>query len=266
MAQAQGAAGIIAEADPDILVLQEIENGRTLEYLNDQFEHPYPYIYITRLRRSSGDRVKLNIALLTRLRPIQVRQLGFQKLSGRGHPTRGSLSAEFKLDQNSRLLVYGVHLKSNYGEMPRNRAQRAIALHHIAADAVSETLQNDPLSTSIVILGDTNVDPDTPQFADDPSLEPLAGSYVDLWRGRPIEERTTIPSRQAGETGDPLMVFPPAAFDRVFVSRNLTENGHWKAQPPQTLQKGVNTTNNLVQPGVDGHITDHHLVYVDLKR
>jgi len=266
IAQAQGAAKIIAEANPDILVLQEIENGRTLEYLNDQFDTPYPYIYISRLRRSSGDMDKLNLGMLTRLRPLQVRQLGFHDLDGRGHPARGSLAAEFNLGDDAHLLIYGLHLKSNYGKAPRNRAQRAIALHHIAADAVSETLQNDPRKTSIVILGDTNVDPDTPQFADDPSLEPLVGSYVDLWRGRPIEERTTIPTRHAGETGDPLMSFPPAAFDRVFVSRNLTENGTWKAQPPQTLQKGVNTTNNLTPPGVDGHVTDHHLVYVDLKR
>lgn len=266
MTHAHDAAAIISEANPDILMLEEIENARTLEYLNEQFTNAYPYIYISKLRSSSGEKDKLNLALFSRLRPSQVRQLGFYDLAGLGRPARGSLSAEFDLGDGSQLLTYGIHLKSNFGEAPRNQAQRSIALHHIAADAISENLRNFPDPTSIVILGDTNVDPDTPAFASDPSLEPLAGSYVDLWRGRPIEERTTIPMRLAGETGDPLMVFPPAAFDRVFVSHNLAGNGPWNALPPQTLQKGTDTTNNLTPPGVNGHVSDHHLVYVDLIR
>ena len=265
-AHVRAAAAIIAEANPDILLLEEIENGRVLEYLNDQLGHPYAYIYISKLRQTSGEKEKLNLALLCRLRPEQVRQLGFYNLGGKGRPARGSLAAEFDLGDGSDLLVYGIHLKSNFGDMPRNQAQRAIALHHIAADAVSENLRNLPRPTSIVILGDTNVDPDCPAFAADPSLEPLAGSYVDLWRGRPIEERTTIPTRQAGETGDPLLVFPPSAFDRVFVSHNLAADGPWRALPPQTLQKGTDTTNNLTPPGVNGHVSDHHLTYVDLAR
>jgi endonuclease/exonuclease/phosphatase family metal-dependent hydrolase len=266
MTHARAAAEIIAEANPDILVLQEIENGRTLEFLNEQFADPYRYVYISKLRQTSGEKERLNLALLSRLRPRNVRQLGFYNLGGKGRPARGSLAAEFDLGDDLSLLVYNIHLKSNYGEAPKNQAQRAIALHHIAADAVSETLQNDPDPTAVLILGDTNVDPDTEAFATDPSLEPLAGGFVDLWRGRPIEERTTIPARQAGETGDPLLVFPPSAFDRVFVSRNLAANGPWKALPPQTLQKGTDTTNNLTQPGFNGHVSDHHLVYVDLAR
>ena len=266
MTHARDAAAIIAEADPDVLVLQEIENGRTLEFLNEQFERPYAYIYISKLRQTSGENERLNLALLSRLRPRNVRQLGFYNLGGKGRPARGSLAAEFDLGDGSSLLVYDIHLKSNFGEMPRNQAQRAIALHQIAADAVSEKLQNDPDPTSVLILGDTNVDPDTEAFADDPSLEPLAGSYVDLWRGRPIEERTTIPTRLPGETGDPLLVFPPAAFDRIFASKNLAANGPWRVSPPQTIQKGTDTANNLTQPGLNGHVSDHHLAYVDLTR
>lgn len=266
MTHARAAAAIIAEANPDILVLQEIENGRTLEFLNEQFAVPYPYIYISKLRQTSGEIERLNLALLARVRPRNVRQLGFYNLGGKGRPARGSLAAEFDLGDNFNLLVYDIHLKSNYGEMPRNQAQRAIALHHIAADIVSETLQNDPDPTSAIILGDTNVDPDTEAFAADPSLDPLAGGFVDLWRGRPIEERTTIPTRQAGPDGDPLLVFPPAAFDRIFTSRNLAANGPWRVGRPETIQKGTDTANNLTQPGYNGHVSDHHIAYVDLSR
>ena len=263
---ARAAAAIIAEADPDVLVLQEIENGRTLEFLNDQFELPYAYIYISKLRQTSGENERLNLALLSRLRPRNVRQLGFVQLGGKSRPTRGALAAEFDLGDGSRLLVYDVHLKSNYGEMPRNQAQRAIALHHVAADAVAEKLQNDPDPTSVLILGDTNVDPDNEAFAADPSLDPLAGGYRDLWRGRPIAERTTIPTRQAGPNGDTNLVFPPAAFDRIFASKNLGGGGGWRVGRPEAVQKGTDTANNLTPPGVDGHVTDHHLAYVDLER
>ena len=266
MAHARAAAAIIAEANPDLLVLQEIENGRTLEFLNDQFADPYPYIYISKLRHSSGENEKLNLALLSRLRPGTVRQLGFYNLEGVGRPTRGALSAEFDLGGDARLLVYDIHLKSNFGEAPKNQAQRAIGLHHIAADAISQNLRNLPASTSALILGDTNVDPDSAAFARDPSLEPLAGSYVDLWRGRPIAERTTIPMRQAGETGDPLLVFDPSAFDRVFASKNMAGDGPWRVSPPQAIQKGADTANNLTPPGLNGHVSDHYLVYVDLTR
>lgn len=266
IAHAQAAAEIIAEADPDILLLQEVENGRVLEFLNEQFEHPYSYIYVTQLRSSSGRKDKLNLALLSRVRPVRVRELSFHQLEGPGRPTRGSLAAEFDLGRCCRLLTYNIHLKSNYGEAPRNQAQRGIALHHIAADALGQTYKNTFASniTYTLVLGDTNVDPDSEGFADDPSLAPLSGSFADLWLGRPIEERTTIPTREAGETGDPLHVFPPSAFDRVFASTHFTTDGNWTVSPPQAIQRGTDTTNNTTLPGLNGHISDHHLVFVDL--
>lgn len=266
VAQARGAAEIIAEADPDILLLQEIENARVLIFLNEQFETPYPYIYVTDLRRSSGPRDPLNLGMLSRLKPRRVRQLGFHALQGAGSPTRGTMGAVFDLGFDATLMTYNLHLKSNFGEAARNQAQRAIALHLIGADIVSESYRNFPRSTSTLVLGDTNVDPDSEAFSADPSLEPLAGSFADLWLGRPLEERTTIPSRQAGEGGDPFLVFPPSAFDRVFASKNLVENGPWRVSPPTSIQRGTDTANNLTKPGVDGHVSDHYLVYVDLTR
>ena len=268
MTHARDAAAIIAEADPDVLVLQEIENGRTLEYLNEQLPRPYDYVYISKLRQTSGENERLNLALLARLPPRNVRQLGFYNLGGKARPARGALAAEFRLGGDAALLVYGIHLKSNYGEMPRNQAQRGVALHQIAADAIAEVFQNAVRTnaTYALILGDTNVDPDTEQFAADPSLEPLAGGYLDLWRGRPIAERTTIPTRQAGPNGDTNLVFPPAAFDRIFASKNLGGGAPWRVGRPETLQKGTDVENNLTQPGFNGHVSDHHLAYVDLER
>jgi endonuclease/exonuclease/phosphatase family metal-dependent hydrolase len=261
-AHARGAAQIINEASPDILFLQEVENARALETLNAHLERPYAHVYVTDLRRSSGGREKLNLAMLSRIPPRRVRQLGFHALDGAGRPARGTQSATFDLPDGSMLLLYNVHLKSNYGEAPRNQAQRAIALHLLGADAVSQTYRHHPRPTATLVLGDTNVDPDSNAFADDPSLEPLAGAFVDLWRGRPLDERTTIPTRLSADTN---MIFPPAAFDRVFASKNLVGPGPWRVAPPKVLQKGTVTRDNEVKPGTEGHVSDHYLVYVDLQ-
>ena len=262
-AHVRGAAAIVSEADPDVLLLQEIENARALLALNAALPKPFDFAYVSDLRNSSGPRDKLNLALLSRLPPARVRQLGFHALEGAGRPTRGALSAAFDFADGSSLLVYNVHLKSNFGDAPRNQAQRAVALHLVAADSVSESFRNVPRPTSVLVLGDTNVDPDSDQFASDPSLEPLAGSFLDLWRGRPIDERTTIATRHPGDTN---LVFPPAAFDRVFASKNLAGSGPWFVSPPQAVQKGSATRDNTLQPGVGGHVSDHYLVFVDLLR
>jgi len=263
VAQARGAAEIVAEAQPDILLLQEVENARVLVFLNDQLDDPFDYIYVTDFRRSSGARDKLNLGVLSRLKPKRVRQLGFQALRGAGRPARGILSASFDLGNDTTLLTYNIHLKSNFGLAERNHAQRGIALHLLGADFFSEVYRSYPRTTATLVLGDTNVDPDSESFAADPSLEPLAGSFADLWLGRPIEERTTIPTRQAGNTN---LVFPPSAFDRAFASKNLVDSGPWRVTDPVSIQRGTATHDNTLLPGVDGHVSDHYLVHLDLIR
>ena len=260
-AHADLAAAIVAEADPDVLFLEEVENRDMLLLLNDRLPRPYPSAYLTRLRHSDGSREKLNLGLLTRLPPLEVREIAFSRLPlGPARPSRGAIAARFRLAPGRQLLAYGIHLKSNFGEAPRNRAKRAIALHILAADAEAQRLLADPDELDVVILGDTNVDPELGEFAGDPSLLPLAGAYADLWLGRPIEERTTLPTRAAG---DPALVFRPACFDRVFASRGLLE-APWRFAPPVAVQRGVATADNLVKPGLQDHASDHHLVYADL--
>ena len=279
-AQAAGAASVIAEADPDILLLQEIENPAALALLNAALPAPYPYAYITRYRASDLSAVRINEALLSRIPPSEVRQISFNRLPDGRRPTRGALSVRVPLAAGRDLLLYAIHLKSNYGIPPRNVAQRTIALHLLAADAAAERYRtSDHAALSVLMLGDTNVDPDTPEFASDPSLDALAGGYSDLWRGRPIDERTTLPTRHAGPDGDTNLVFRPAAFDRVFASRDLVTPPPYpdpaldpllppapaySVTPPRAIQRGCATNDNTLLPGQPPHISDHYLVYLDL--
>ena len=292
--QTAGAAEIIAEANPDILVLEEIENPAALRALNAALPIPYPYAYITRYLTSSSIPDRLNEALLSRIPPAEVRQLGFHRLPRHRRPTRGALAARFSLAPGRDLLVYGVHLKSNFGDPPRNIAQRSIALHLLAADAEAERYASYPRAAlSVLILGDTNVDPENEQFAADPSFAALAGGYTDLWLGVPLPARTTIPTRHAGPNGDTNLVFPPSAFDRIFASKDLTSPPAPYAPPPNlpppapddpaaanrfphapppsyaislpvSIQRGCATHDNLLQPGMGGHVSDHYLAYADI--
>jgi endonuclease/exonuclease/phosphatase family metal-dependent hydrolase len=170
------------------------------------------------------------------------------------------LRAAFDLEDDHGLLVYGVHLKSNWGEAPRNVARRQRAMELIRED-VEAWRQTHQGRWEIAVMGDMNVDPEVEQFAEDSSLVPL-DDWSDLWLGRPIEERTTIPTRY----GDTNMVFPPAAFDRIIVSAELQQEP-WVVEEISVLQRGVNIEDIHARPGDDpDNASDHYPVYVDIVR
>lgn len=260
---AAGAASVIDEASPDVLLLQEVENARAVSFLNERLARPYPYVYVSSLRTAAGTRDTLNLAILSRIRPDFVRQLDFHLLRGQSRPSRGTLCAAFSLPGCPMpVLVYDIHLKSNFGDFPKVVAKRAAALHQISMDILEESVARAPAQVASFILGDTNTDPETEQFRNDPSLLPLAATHRDLWLGHPIERRTTIPTRHAGDTN---LVFPPSAFDRIFVSRNFTpRNSGYLLSAPAVIQRGTATHDNLLSPGEQGHVSDHYLVYLDL--
>lgn len=260
-AQAALAAALIEEIDPDLVMVIEIENGASLQLLNAAMKKPYPAGYITDFGDDKPDQQKLNLAVLTRVPLAELRELDFSPLTGAGRPPRGTLHVQVDLGGKHRLAAYLVHLKSNYGYKPRNLYQRRHAMQLVAKDA-KDLLQQKPGTTwEFLVLGDVNVDPEQAQFARDWSMSPLRRGWKDLWRGRPLHERTTLATRY----GDPALEFPPACFDRFYAGADLT-NLPWKVAEPQVLQKGTHTRDVKVLPGVDGHVSDHYPVYVDILR
>lgn len=258
--QARGAAALLNEIQPQVLLLMEVESTQSLAVLNAHLQPPFPVAYITRLGDGSSDDQKMNLAILSRLPVAAATEVDFGPLQGPGRPTRGFLRAELDLGASHRLVLYAVHLKSNFGHRPRNIAQRQSTLEMIAEDARKLAASDPSVKWEMLVAGDTNVDPELPEFAGDPSLKPLK-DWKDLWRGRPLAERTTVPTRY----GDPALEFPPACFDRLFASPGLTE-APWKAGAPQTLPRGVDTRRVNSLPGEGEHISDHYPVYVDLLK
>jgi endonuclease/exonuclease/phosphatase family metal-dependent hydrolase len=257
--QARRAAGILQEIQPGIVVIQEIENFKALKMLNQYLDPPFPIGYVTRFAEDRKEKEKLNIAVLSRY-PLQgVREIDFSPLEGDGRPPRGALSFYVELGRRHKLLVYAVHLKSNWGERDRNRAKRRHAMTLLRADAESVLKRYPDFRWEVMITGDMNVDPDAPAFEDDPTLSPFS-DWIDLWHGQPAESRVTLPTRH----GDPMREFPPVAFDRFVVSQELSRPP-WVAALPRALPKGVDTRDVRAEPGRSlFHVSDHYPVYLDL--
>jgi len=252
--QAADAAALIERMNPDLLALIEVENADAVNLLNRRLSIPYPAAFITDL----GDD-KLNLALLSRVPLQEVTEFDFQPLLGGGRPPRGILRAEVVLEDGRTLLVYVVHLKSNWGSRQRNERKRRNALELVAMDAEAR-LADPAISEEIVIIGDMNVDPADPEFAHDSTLAPLA-AWRDLWEGIPLEQRITIPTRY----GDRSMEHPPATFDRVFVSPSLVEKP-WVAGVPRAIAGGVSTNVFALPGGPEGHVSDHYPIFLELQR
>lgn len=258
--QARVAARILDAIDPDILVLQEIENTTALRLLNEQLEDPFPLGYVTALGDGGARREHLNLAVLSRVPLEDVRELDFGPLRGRGRPTRGALGFSIDLGDDHHLLIYTVHLKSNFGQRWLNRRQRYNALQFVRRDADRIMAARSTAHWSAVLVGDMNVDPELESFDGDYSLRPF-GDWVDLFRGRPLTERTTVPTRY----GDPRFVFPPSCFDRFLVTSNLLVRP-WIVGTPRAVPLGVDTNVFTLGGQNDIHASDHYPVFLDLLR
>jgi endonuclease/exonuclease/phosphatase family metal-dependent hydrolase len=259
--QAQGAAAIIDQINPDLLIIQEIENRRALKLLNENLTRPYPQGFITRFHADYRRGRKQNIALLSRLPLADVTELEFGHLTASNAPPRGMLRVILPLSPERSLLIYGVHLKSNWGESTNNIVRRQAALQFMLQDAAAIAEDTPRTQWEILVAGDMNVDPQTETFAQDTSLAALA-SWHDLWQNIPLPDRTTIPTRY----GDPEREYPPAAFDRIIVSPTL-RRAPWLTTTAHVLQQGIDTNNINAHTGYTAdHVSDHYPVYTDIIR
>jgi len=258
--QAKGAATIIAELAADILLISEIENTRILDILNTSLDKPYPYGYVSDFGIKSGRIEKMNIGMLSRISPVAVDEIDFGPLQGPGRPTRGLFRAQFDLGDNHILVVYSSHLKSNYGDRAKNFSQRVNAMKIMKEDADKIMAANPDKTWEVMILGDFNTDPLELEFKDDPTIKVLTG-WTDLWSIHPdVKNIYTVPTRY----GDPHREFPPALFDRIITSPELT-SAPWKVGNPEVITKGTVTEDVKTMPGDNGHVSDHYPIYVDLN-
>jgi len=257
--QAKSAAGILNQINADVLFLFEIENAAVVDLLRSFLSVEYRMSIISDWNSGHGHD-RLNAAILSRFPLVDCREIDFGMMKT-PRPPRGLLRAAIDLDPDTRLVCYGVHLKSNWGNADLNIDKRRGGLEWLVRDATAYRESRPNQKLEFLVVGDFNVDPASPGFSQDHSLEPLKG-WVDFWKGRLLRERVTLPSR----AGDPDRKFLPVTFDRAYGSPELAKDP-WRAGSPQVVPLGVDTHDIFAAPGASmKHVSDHFPVYLDIQK
>ena len=185
-------ARVIHELDADILGLQEVENRRVLDDLNDLLREQYGGGYEHSVHRDGPDHRGVDVALLSRIPPTATRWL--TPMDGQ----REVLIADFETNGH-RLTVFVNHWKSHWGSKKKATRMRGVQARAVRAE-VDSLLDRDP-AAAILLTGDFNDDVDRPALVEvlrsvsdrhrirsDPSGRLLYNLSGDL----PAEERGTI--------------------------------------------------------------------------
>jgi len=217
--QIRAAAAEVGTASPDILFAEEIRDRQAMKKLAPG----RAYYYCTSIPRPADENPALpnqGLAMASRLVPRRVWVLDFSKLAQTpDRPVRGILGAEFAL-KSGKLVVYGLHLKSNRGDAAGNRQRRQRTVDLLKDDWKRQGL--DPARDRILVGGDFNTSPDDPQFDGERTLGKLAAAgFVNGISGQP---------RAFTVSGNGW--FPPNAFDHIFVSPAQADR--FPAPPPWT--------------------------------
>jgi endonuclease/exonuclease/phosphatase family metal-dependent hydrolase len=113
----------------------------------------------------------------------------------------------FRLPDGRLLLTYNLHLKSNAGgEAAANRAKREESVRQLLAHIGSELPKyREGGAPAVLIAGDFNTDPDSPQFAAERTIAMVReAGFVSAFEGMPKSGRITWPSDGR---------YPDATFD-----------------------------------------------------
>ncbi len=258
--QARGVAALLDAVRPDLAIFSEIESDTCVEMVNRSLARPFPGCFITSF--DAGNSARMNIALLTRLPILEAREIDFHTLMGPGRPPRGALRVIARLSDGHKLLIYGVHLKSNVGEKARNMVLRRNAAELIANNA-RELMESEPETQwEAMIIGDMNIDPWMPAFVGDTSLLPFR-AWSDLWLLRPGGQVPTLPGE--AESVDDEGYYD-VTFDRVLVNAALRDPpwvAGWPEVFPYGHEAGARLPNGqrLADP-----VSDHLMFYFDITR
>lgn len=164
-------AGVIREANADIVLLQEVEDEAALRRLNAMLEDQD---YETQLVQGKDTFNRQDVAMLTRLEPSRVYRINAEGESGgESSQVTKNLVATFDLGGES-IAVITAHFIARPDDRSRQhkREAQADALRDAAVDLRAD-------GYSIIIAGDLNdYDPDVPDVAE--ALDPIAGTLTIL--------------------------------------------------------------------------------------
>jgi endonuclease/exonuclease/phosphatase family metal-dependent hydrolase len=135
---------------PDVLLLSEVENARSLRFLNQELG---PSSYTTEILIEGRDERGIDPAILSRLPLLgtpQLHEIPFRPEDGEmpSGPSRGLLHVQLKLPDQSRLHALALHFPSQAN--PHIMRRQAVA-------ALKAIVAQIPTTDSVVVGGDFNI-------------------------------------------------------------------------------------------------------------
>ena len=188
--------------DSDILCLQEIKGPESINLIADRLPE-YKIQMVSNFKRN------LEIAIISKMPATAAFAQEFHPADLT--PPRGFAFAAFQFGTDV-LLTYSVHLKSNYGGIPKTIPVREESAQQIIAHAQEQKsfYRNQGLNPVVLLCGDWNSDPTQPQFSADETLKRFADAgYV--WTFRGMERKDCVTWLSDGR-------YPDAVFDGFFGS------------------------------------------------
>ena len=128
------------------------------------------------------------------------------KANGAIVPPRGFAFAAYEVAPRQLLLVYGLHLKSNRGELNENIALRQESMSQLLShmDAM-ETAYGKLGTLTWIVGGDCNTSLDDPQYANETTLKNLmAKGFAWVWQGMPLGSES--PCRRTKVSPQPVSI------------------------------------------------------------
>lgn len=155
-----------------------------------------------------GQNETQQVAIASRLEPISAWSESW-KAGSAITPPRGFAFAAYQLAPRKLLLVYGLHLKSNRGEIVEDIAIREESMRQLFAHMKDMQEAYGKLGSLIWIVGgDFNTAPDDPRFHREKTTAGLTSNgFHWSWENIPLANRITLP---------PDKRFPAACFDHIF--------------------------------------------------
>jgi endonuclease/exonuclease/phosphatase family metal-dependent hydrolase len=224
----------LARVASDLIVLEEVRDSdhaaMAVESLNG-----FKVDVCSNFPPREGQKEAQQVAITSRLEPFGA-WAELWKPDTAIMPPRGFAFASYQLAPRQILLVYGLHLKSNRGEIHediriREASMKQLLFHMKAMNTAYGKLG----SLTWLVGGDFNTAPDEPRFASEKTIPNLlADGFLWSWQGIPFASRITVPAD---------MRFPAASFDHVFF-RGAALTKAWVANtsPQSSDHRAVNVT------------------------
>jgi len=200
----------LRKISPDVAIFQEVVSASALSVAAGD----YPWRAVTHFQRAPDEDEKLppqNIALVSRKAWREVWELDFHQLpESEERPVRGLLGAEFIDPADRRLIVYGLHLKSNRGGREASAKRREKAMEYLRWDWRRRNL--DPQEEAILIAGDFNCSLKNPEFVKEKTIQGLLKKgWISVTQDMAWPQGATVRENRSAK-------YPPADFDHILLS------------------------------------------------